>query len=94
MIMTQSEYDNYCQSNYWMALAERTKRLRPCCESENCPLSEDQWGISREDSRSLFGRDLQVHHLHYDSLWFEHEDDLQVLCFQCHKDVHGISGVE
>ena len=28
--------------------------------------------------------DLQVHHLHYDSLWYESYQDVQLLCRPCH----------
>ena len=29
-------------------------------------------------------KDLQVHHLHYDTLWYESYQDLQLLCPSCH----------
>jgi hypothetical protein len=35
---------------------------------------------------------LHVHHLHYESLWQETLDDVQVLCADCHKKVHGNNG--
>ena len=33
-------------------------------------------------------RDLQVHHLSYDRLGAERDDDLQVVCADCHEAVH------
>ena len=30
-------------------------------------------------------RDLEVHHLHYNTLFDERPEDLQVLCVRCHK---------
>lgn len=28
--------------------------------------------------------DLQLHHLHYDTLWYENNGDLELLCPRCH----------
>ena len=83
--MTKDEYKRYLQSPHWRALSENTKRLRQFCENENCPLS----GISRDDSRDRFKYDLQVNHLNYENLGSETQDDLRVLCFKCHADLHG-----
>lgn len=35
-------------------------------------------------------RALQVHHLHYRSLWREKDKDLQVLCRECHEGKHAM----
>lgn len=32
---------------------------------------------------------LQVHHLTYERLGYEHDDDLVALCASCHRDIHG-----
>ncbi len=29
--------------------------------------------------------DLQLHHLHYDTLWYENNSDLELLCPSCHR---------
>lgn len=29
--------------------------------------------------------ELQLHHLHYDSLWYESHQDLELLCASCHR---------
>lgn len=29
--------------------------------------------------------ELQLHHIHYDSLWYESHQDLQLLCPPCHR---------
>jgi hypothetical protein len=84
--MTRDEYRTYLNSGHWKRLAEKTKARRPYCESETCPLD----GISRDESRERFGVDLQVHHLNYDNLCCEQQDDLQVLCFKCHEEESGI----
>jgi hypothetical protein len=34
-------------------------------------------------------RDLEVHHLHYQSLWHERTNDVKVLCSTCHALQHG-----
>ena len=32
--------------------------------------------------------ELTLHHLHYDSVGFESQDDLAALCWDCHKSKH------
>jgi 5-methylcytosine-specific restriction endonuclease McrA len=32
--------------------------------------------------------ELQVHHLHYSSLWAERTEDLCTLCARCHRRIH------
>lgn len=85
--MTKEQYREYLQRPHWRALSESTKKARAFCENENCPL--DVGGISRDDSRDRYNKDLHVNHLHYESLGCETEDDLQVLCFKCHDAFHG-----
>jgi hypothetical protein len=86
--MTEEEYKEYRQGAHWRAFSESTKKARPFCENENCPL--DVGGISRDDSRDRYNKDLHVHHPDYESLGYETQDDVQVLCFKCHDAVHGI----
>lgn len=31
---------------------------------------------------------LQVHHLNYNNLWHEHDEDLLVVCRKCHAKIH------
>ncbi len=31
-------------------------------------------------------KDLQLHHLHYDTLWYENNSDLELLCPSCHRE--------
>lgn len=31
-------------------------------------------------------QDLQLHHLHYDTLWYENNSDLELLCPKCHRE--------
>jgi hypothetical protein len=84
--MTKDEYKTCLNSEHWKKLAEKTKTLRPYCEGETCPLD----GIGRDESRERFRVDLEVHHLNYNNLHCEQEDDLQVLCFKCHEQESGI----
>jgi hypothetical protein len=79
-----TDYELYLKSAHWIKLAETTKTQRPRCEGADCPLGR----ISRAKSRERFRHDLEVHHLNYGNLYHEQADDLQVLCFKCHKRKH------
>ena len=42
------------------------------------------------DSARAEGRPLQTHHLHYETLGHEEEEDVEVLCRECHMvNEHG-----
>ena len=60
-------------------------------------LKSEQWMIIRKEM--IFQRggvcelcqsksELQVHHLHYKNIFNEKAEDLQVLCRECHEEVH------
>ncbi len=34
-------------------------------------------------------KNLQIHHLHYRSLWYESLEELKTLCKNCHEREHG-----
>ena len=34
---------------------------------------------------------IQVHHKHYDTLYHEKPNDLEVVCNQCHAEIHGMA---
>ena len=61
-------------------------------------LASDDWRKRRRKALSLSGNKcqicrnqitLQVHHKMYDRLGNEDDNDLAVLCEECHKSVHG-----
>ena len=64
-----TEYLEYLQSPHWKQLRQE------CLEFA---------GFTCERCRKVSG-ELHVHHLTYEHLWDEWEDDLQVLCPDCHK---------
>jgi hypothetical protein len=66
----ESYYDYVLASDRWVRLRARllSTRGRRC---QLCGASESY-------------RSLELHHLTYDRLGFEHDDDLQVLCSHCH----------
>lgn len=56
-----------------------------------------EWQRKRRDAFALYGRKcakckssrgLQVHHKTYEHLFNEPMEDLMILCFHCHKEVH------
>jgi hypothetical protein len=65
-------YDEYLQSEEWR---HRRRWILHRAESR-C----EQCGSRREP--------LHVHHLTYERLGDEHDDDLLVLCARCHLDIH------
>jgi|SRR5580704_15102229 5-methylcytosine-specific restriction endonuclease McrA len=44
--------------------------------------------VGRKCQRCGATRGLQVHHLHYNTLWREKNTDLEVLCAACHRHEH------
>ena len=57
-----------------------------------------EWLAKREEAFETHGRycctcktkyPLVVHHLTYDRLEYETMDDLQILCWNCHDEIHG-----
>jgi 5-methylcytosine-specific restriction endonuclease McrA len=59
----------------WHGIRERAlKRAGWCCQE--CGINRYQAGV------------LEVHHLTYDRLGAELDEDLRVLCRKCHYDVH------
>lgn len=60
-------------------------------------LRSEHWQKKRKDALHYFGYRcecgaenvrLNVHHIHYESLWKEKLEDLRVLCEQCHNSLH------
>lgn len=44
--------------------------------------------VNRRCARCRSRKNLEVHHLHYRTLWHERHTDLEVLCRTCHEAVH------
>jgi len=66
------EYRDYINSEDWEAI--RKAKLR-----------ESGYECERCGSR----KGLQVHHRHYDKEFgYEDDEDLMVLCYDCHDDMH------
>ena len=82
--MTQLQYLDYLLTDHWQQFSQEYKRTHSECE---------RCGISRYDSRFFYGQDLNVHHLHYETLWHENWTDVKSLCIRCHEIHHfGQSG--
>lgn len=74
-------YDEYLRSPWWRDFARQIKAERPQCEAGGC-------GMNDEESRHYWGQGLNVHHLHYDTLGEESDEDVQVLCPGDHNITH------
>lgn len=74
--LIEPNYQDYMRSYYWIELSSqfREKYGNKCVEC----------GIKQEDIKSK----LNVHHKHYYTLGEEKEEDLMLLCDDCHKKVH------
>jgi len=66
-------------------------------------LRSTQWREKRKEFLEMAGYEceecgesegLQVHHLNYENLGDESEDDVQVLCRECHEDKELEKGTE
>lgn len=77
--MTKIQYLDYLLTDHWQEF--RDEYLAHNNECAHC-------GIGRHDSHFFYGQDLNVHHLHYRTLWNEGWDDVQALCIRCHEIEH------
>ena len=69
-------YKNYLKTAHWKNLRLNIYRKynRKCCKC----------------GKSLQLRDANAHHLTYDNIGHENEDDLILVCHECHKKIHNI----
>jgi len=77
------DYDDYMKSPLWKL--RRTRFIDSVdhrCES--CGRPEEGPG----------GMGLDVHHEHYDTLGDESQDDVTILCRECHVDIHEEIGAD
>lgn len=61
-------------------------------ESEIWMKKRQEW-LKKSNNKCLFresDKNLNIHHLHYNTLGFESEKDIMVVCQDCHKKVHYI----
>lgn len=71
-VTTSDKYKRYMESPEW-----KIRRAAALARA----------GMRCERCRRM-GEGLDVHHLRYDSLGFEPDEDLEVLCVKCHKAEH------
>lgn len=71
----RAAYERHLHSDYWRQLRRRAlARAQQRCE----------W-MTRTGNRCTCTRELQVHHLHYDTFGHERLADVQVLCVRHHE---------
>jgi 5-methylcytosine-specific restriction endonuclease McrA len=68
------DYSQYLRSSHWASVRRRA-RARAGDRCERC-------GVPRSEAV------LHVHHLTYEHLGAELDDELQVLCESCHQEAH------
>lgn len=94
--MSTKRYPEYLQSPWWKKRRERSLYLaQNRCQSPVCAMAFVR-SMTDDEIREL-GRQryrLEVHHLTYERLGQELDDDLIVLCDRCHCEQHGIPFVE
>jgi hypothetical protein len=77
-------YKVYLQTAHW--------RLRACsltikrCDPE-IGLRRERYGVPAEISKGI---PFDVHHLTYERLGEERDEDLLVVCCPCHASIHGL----
>lgn len=67
-------YDEYLDSDWW----QHVRRRRLALADYQCEECGDNDQV------------LHVHHLNYDRLGCERDEDLAVLCEKCHRGKHGL----
>ena len=72
--MNQSAYAAYLRSDTWQS----TKRRKLAAVDWRCESCGAEWGLIP----------LDVHHLTYERLGRERDEDLRVLCRACHGEEH------
>lgn len=70
--MTKDEYREYLASTHW----DDTRRLKLIAAGNRC------------EECFAEGCPLEVHHLHYRSLWREEMSHLRCCCRRCHQTLH------
>lgn len=76
-----SVYTDYLKSRQWKNLRDRLIRYRALSHCELCSAPAERGRAGRPIG-------LNVHHLTYERLGHEHDEDLAVLCRSCHERLH------
>lgn len=76
-------YRGYLKSSHWESLREQ--RLRR--SSWTCERCGQGAGMSAKGNRT----GLNLHHLSYERVGLERDEDIIVLCSECHAKEHGIN---
>lgn len=77
--MDKSDHAQYLASEWWLK-----RRKEYLAKFDSC---SECW-IPRWLAALVYGQDLHVHHLNYQTLGAESDDDLQALCRRCHDIEH------
>lgn len=94
--MTSADYARYLASDGWQHRRERALHLAqhrcqsPTCEQDHLRSLSDQELADKILVMPRHAYRLEVHHLTYERLGREADDDLIVLCPSCHREQHGI----
>ena len=75
--MKKAQYSSYLASQDWL---ERRKSL-----IENAGHECNRCRLPRWLSKYVYGEDLHVHHLNYQSMGKELPEDVEILCKRCHE---------
>jgi len=79
----RSVYENAHWKKFRKGLLENKE-----CSCYLCGKKKWKWLVRKQDWKSI-GR-FEVHHLNYDHIGSETEDDVRVLCHSCHDILHQI----
>lgn len=83
-------YADYLLSDHWKLTRQLAlQRAGNRCQCGQCPLASFYPHELREWFPRSYSR-LEVHHLTYERLGAEVDDDLLVLCGWCHSRLHGL----
>lgn len=80
--MDKGNYQKYVKTDCWSLRRQMYLKKHPSCEG--CGQS-----VQPLSGKSLI---LQVHHLTYERLGRESDDDLLAVCEGCHRLMHGLPG--
>lgn len=75
------EWCHWCQGDYW--------KKRSAAERDNRPQFCECCGLSHEQSKRIYGMNLDVHHRTYERRNYELSADFEILCRRCHDIKHG-----
>jgi 5-methylcytosine-specific restriction endonuclease McrA len=74
IVRHKQDYQDYLESDHWRSCSAAARR-RAGHRCERCGANDQL---------------LNTHHLNYDRLGHERDEDLVVLCEKCHREEHGI----